>query len=118
MFRYHITSHKEILYFYHDALHQLTSNSNIEWMKHKGSYKRWLNQQICLNGSTPYIYQPVGNMPEFMHLDISSNNDIQANVSLHYAIRGYLDNIDRQKSIIGYPKNDSQWNQLHIREWQ
>ena len=73
-------------------------------MKDKGYYKRWLIPQLGCNENIVFQNRPVGNSPKFMPLDMSLNNDIQLNFSLHCAITGHLSDDDPRKFSMRTPK--------------
>ena len=52
--------------------------------------ERWLIPQLGLTNVKTYPGQPVGNRIEFMSLENSFNNDIQAGLLLHCTITSHL----------------------------
>ena len=72
-------------------------------MKEEGYYKRWLIPQIVLNDKSDYASRPVGNLPEFMHLENSLNNNIQLSIYIHCAITAHLSDDDERKFSMATP---------------
>ena len=98
------TTHEDDWYFYHDALSQMTAKSTVRWMKQRNIYRRWLIPLNGCNCGTVYVYQTVGNSPEFMPLDNSLNQDIQLSLSLHCAVTAHLPDNDPRKFSMRTPK--------------
>ena len=92
------------MFFYHDALSQMTAQTTVTWMKQQGYYKRWLILQLGCNEETAFKNRPVGNSPEFMPLDMLLNNNIQLSLSLHCAITAHLDKDDERIFLMATPK--------------
>ena len=72
-------------------------NRTVEWMKREGYCKRWLIPPKGCNVGTVYANRPVGNLPEFMPLDNSLNQDTQVSLSLHCTVTVHLPDDDSRK---------------------
>ena len=74
----------------HDDLVFMTSKETINWMVQNGYLHRWLLPMNGLQDGNPYAGRPVGNSPEFMHLDNSLNRDILNSLRIHSVLSCYI----------------------------
>ena len=97
------TEYENDCFFYHNTLSQMTAKSKVEWMKEHNIYRRWLIPQNGCNTGVVYTNLPMGNSPQFMPLDNSSNQDIQVGISLNYAVTVHLHDHDSRKFSMQTP---------------
>ena len=88
--------YEDDFFIVHDALVLLKSKGKINWMIQKGYLHRWLLPLNVLQDGTPYASRPVGNSPEFMHLDNSLNRDILHSLRFHCVLSHYI--VDREET--------------------
>ena len=73
----------------------MAEKDTVMWAEQHGYYECWLLPQWKINKDiSTFKGCPVGNLPEFIPLDNSLDNDIQASMSLHCSITSHLPDID------------------------
>ena len=78
--------HEYNFFIFHYDLVLMIAKEKINWMRNNGYLHRWLLSLNGLQDGTPYDGRPVGNSPEFMHLDNSLNRDILHSLRMHIVL--------------------------------
>ena len=81
---------EENFFIVHDASVLRTAKETINWTRKNGYSHRWSLPLNGLQDGTPYAGHPVGNSPEFMHLDNSLNRDILHSLRMHSVLSRYI----------------------------
>ena len=82
--------HEDDFFIIHDALVLMTEKETIKWTKEKNCFHRWVLPMNGLQDGILYAGRPVGNSPEFMHLDNSLNRDILHSLRFHCVMSRFL----------------------------
>ena len=86
--------HEDDFFIVHYDIVLMTAKETIKWTEEKNCFNFWLLPMNGLQDRTSYDGRPVGNIPEFMHLDNSLNIDILQSLRFHCVLSSFL--LDRE----------------------
>ena len=103
----HGTDYEDNLFFYHDALTQMTHKDAVDYMKSKDIYKHWILPKLDVNINTKWANSPTVNSPEFNPLDCNLFKDLHDAVKLNLLLihRGRTDSESEPKLDMNGSKN-------------